>query len=152
MKACLTGRRLTLAYTSSQSPSTVTFTEPFRASENSIFSALRVGTLVGTVAATGSVSANVDFDNGTSLQRQACAGLSKLRVTSIPRTRVNKGYHRKFESLRSHPLPRCRIFPSKNKDATNSQVAMATPLTITLVVDGGPAPSASVASTALYFG
>ena len=51
--------------------------------------------------------------------------------------------------LRSYPLLWRRIFPSKNKDATNSKAAMATPLTITLVVDGGPAPSAP---TALYFG
>src|SRR5215207_4704588 len=39
--------------------------------------------------------------------------------------------------LRSYPLLWRRILPSKNKDATNSKAVMATPLAITLVVDGG---------------
>jgi hypothetical protein len=65
---------------------------------------------------------------------------------------MNRGYRRKFELSESQLLLRCRIPPSKSKDAVNSKVAMATPLAITLGVDGGPARSVTEASIPLYFG
>jgi hypothetical protein len=40
--------------------------------------------------ATDRESADADWDNGTTLQHQACAGLSKFRKRSLPCTRVYK--------------------------------------------------------------
>ena len=44
-----------------------------------------------------------------------------------------------------------RILPSKNMDTT-TEAAMDTALAITIVVDGGPAPSPLAVSAALYLG
>jgi hypothetical protein len=41
--------------------------------------------------ATAFASVNVDCDNGTTLQFQACPGLSKPRQKVFPHTRVNMG-------------------------------------------------------------
>ena len=45
-----------------------------------------------------------------------------------------------------------RILPSKNMDTTTTEAAMDTALAITIVVDGGTAPSPLAVSAALYLG
>src|SRR5215217_8326653 len=51
-----------------------------------------------------------------------------------------------------YPLFRRLIFPIRNADAANSPPPNSTSLAITLIFDGGPAPSPLGVSAPLYFG
>ena len=76
-----------------------------------------------------------------------CGG--HLEITSIvaPSLRTLQESYAIHRTLLSR-----RILPSKNMDATSTEVAMAAALAITIVVDGWPAPSPLAVSAELYLG
>jgi len=77
---------------------------------------------------------------------------SQRMISSLVRRPLRGARYAVGAESGSYPSLRRRILPSKNNEAITSEATMASALAITLVVDGGPAPSPLGVSGALYLG